>query len=367
MAWTAPSNGGSPITSYTVTPYIGSNAQPSTTITGAPPAANATIAGLTNGTSYSFTVTATNAVGSGPASEHSNTATPTALVAADTIFGQATPATIDSGDGNSVNVGVKFSSSLAGTITGIRFYKASTNTGTHVGSLWSASGTLLAQATFTTETASGWQQASFSKPITIAANTTYVASYLAPKGHYSDSSSGLTTGVSNPPLSALANSVSANGIYTYSTTSVFPTSTYKATNYWVDVDFEPSATAAPGQPTNVVATAGNGSATLNWTAPSGGGTPTSYTITPYIGTEAQTTTKLAGSAARDEHRDQRADQRNQLQLHRHRHQRRRHRLGLRTVESRHTRSSDPAIRAERSDSERGQRVGELDLEHGFGR
>jgi hypothetical protein len=294
VSWSAPSGGGAP-TSYTITAYVGSAAQSATTISGSPPATSATITGLTNGTSYTFTVTATNAVGTSPASEHSNTATPTALVAADTIFGQATPATIDSGDSNSVNVGVKFSSALSGTVTGIRFYKASTNTGTHVGSLWSASGTLLRQVTFTNETASGWQQASFSQPVTIAANTTYVASYLAPKGHYSDSSSGLTTGVSNPPLSALANSVSANGVYTYSTTSVFPTGTYKATNYWVDVDFEASATAAPGQTTNVVATAGNGSATLNWSAPSGGGTPTSYTVTPYIGTEAQPSTTIAGS------------------------------------------------------------------------
>ena len=83
-----------------------------------------------------------------------------------------------------------FSSEVSGSVTGIRFYKASTNTGTHIGSLWSASGTLLGSATFTNETASGWQQASFSSPIQITANTTYVAAYLAPKGHYSDTSSG---------------------------------------------------------------------------------------------------------------------------------------------------------------------------------
>jgi hypothetical protein len=295
VSWTAPANGGDPIASYTVTPFIGTSAQTATTITGTPPATTTTITGLTNGTGYTFTVTASNAVGAGPASEHSGTATPTAILAPDTIFGQATPVTIDSGDGNSVNVGVKFSSSLAGAVTGIRFYKASTNTGTHVGSLWSASGTLLGRTTFSNETASGWQLANFSAPITIAANTTYVASYLAPKGHYSDSSSGLTSGVSNPPLSALANTLSANGLYTYSSTSVFPTSTYKATNYWVDVDFEPAATTVPGQPTNVLANPGNGSATLSWSAPAGGGAATTYTITPYIGTEAQPATTVTGS------------------------------------------------------------------------
>ena len=77
-------------------------------------------------------------------------------------------------------------------MTGVRFYKASTNTGTHIGSLWTSSGTLLASATFANETASGWQQVNFSTPVAISANTTYVAAYLAPKGHYSDTPSGFT-------------------------------------------------------------------------------------------------------------------------------------------------------------------------------
>jgi hypothetical protein len=170
-----------------------------------------------------------------------------ASAAPDTIFGTATPATIDSGDGHSVELGVKFTSEVAGSVTGIRFYKAATNTGTHIASLWSAGGALLASATFTSETASGWQQVNFSTPVAIAANTTYIAAYLAPNGHYSDTSSAFASGgVSKPPLNALANSVSANGVYAYSTTSAFPTSTYKATNYWVDVDFEPGAKTESG-------------------------------------------------------------------------------------------------------------------------
>ncbi len=193
VTWTAPGNGGSPITKYTITPYKGSEAQTATSITGSPPATGTTITGLTNGTAYTFTVTATNSVGTGAASEHSNAVTPSASSAPDTIFGTSTPATTDSGDTAAVELGVAFSSEVSGSVTGIRFYKASTNTGTHIGSLWSASGTLLGSATFTNETASGWQQASFSSPIQITANTTYVAAYLAPKGHYSDTSSGFAT------------------------------------------------------------------------------------------------------------------------------------------------------------------------------
>ena len=76
VSWTAPATGGSPITSYTVTPFIGSAAQPSTTVTGTPPATTTTVTGLSNGTTYTFTVTATNSVGTGPASAPSNGVAP---------------------------------------------------------------------------------------------------------------------------------------------------------------------------------------------------------------------------------------------------------------------------------------------------
>ena len=78
---------------------------------------------------------------------------------------------------NSVEVGVKFTSATPGEITAIRFYKGPLNTGTHVADLWSATGTLLASATFTNESASGWQQVNFSTPVKITAGTTYVVSY----------------------------------------------------------------------------------------------------------------------------------------------------------------------------------------------
>ena len=78
VTWTAPSNGGAPITSYTVTPYVGSTAQAATVVNGTPPVTNATVTGLTDGTAYTFTVTATNSVGTGPASAASNSVTPTA-------------------------------------------------------------------------------------------------------------------------------------------------------------------------------------------------------------------------------------------------------------------------------------------------
>ena len=90
-----------------------------------------------------------------------------------------TPPVPDSGDPQSAELGVKFTSETFGAVTGVRFYKAATNTGTHIGSLWSSSGQRLATATFTSETASGWQQVNFSTPVYVYPNTTYVASYFA--------------------------------------------------------------------------------------------------------------------------------------------------------------------------------------------
>ena len=96
----------------------------------------------------------------------------------------ATPAVASTSDTGAVNLGVKFRSDVSGFITGIRFYKGSANTGTHVGRLWSSTGQQLATATFTNETASGWQQVNFATPVAITANTVYVASYHAPNGRY---------------------------------------------------------------------------------------------------------------------------------------------------------------------------------------
>ena len=92
VTWTLPSSDGdSPITGQTVTPYIGAAAQ--TPVPVGASATSATVTGLTNGTAYTFRVTATNAVGTGPASTASTAVTPRA-----TILDFAAPATVDSGD-----------------------------------------------------------------------------------------------------------------------------------------------------------------------------------------------------------------------------------------------------------------------------
>ena len=95
-----------------------------------------------------------------------------------------TPANPAVNDPNAVELGVKFRVDLNGFITGIRFYKGTTNTGTHVGTLWTSAGQSLGTATFMNETASGWQQVNFSTPIAVTASTVYVASYHTNVGNY---------------------------------------------------------------------------------------------------------------------------------------------------------------------------------------
>ena len=195
----------------------------------------------------------------------------------------STPGTMDSGPGQPVELGVRFSSLFNGFVTGIRFYKGVNNTGTHVGNLWTGTGTLLATATFTGETASGWQQVNFSSPVAITANTVYVASYFSPTGDFAVDRQTMGSGVNNPPLSAQGG---ANGVYTYGSSSQFPTSSYLDSNYWVDLVYSTTAAGAPltvataalpdgsvGVAYNQTMAAGGGVSPYTWTLVSGSNLP----------------------------------------------------------------------------------------------
>jgi hypothetical protein len=209
-------------------------------------AGSGTISGTptTTGTS-TFTVKVTDASSPAQAVTKQLTITVSATASAISIWpATAAPAQVDAGADSSVELGVKFKSDVAGTITGIRFFKSSGNTGTHTANLWSSSGNLLVSAPFTAETGSGWQQVTFLTAVSISANTVYIASYHCNTGHYSDDLNYFTVGVDNPPLHALANGVSGpNGVYAYGSGSTFPNQTWNAGNYWVDVLFRPGTVA----------------------------------------------------------------------------------------------------------------------------
>lgn len=163
----------------------------------------------------------------------------------------ALPKVMNQQDSRAVELGLKFRSSEAGKVMGVKFYKSQANTGVHTGTLWSKQGQRLASVTFTGETASGWQSAYFATPVDIAANTTYAISYFAPKGHFSiDSRYFATSARTNGPITALKSGTDGvNGVYRYGTTSRFPNNNSNADNYWVDVIFTTDVNDPPA-PTN---------------------------------------------------------------------------------------------------------------------
>ncbi|MBN8789073.1 MAG: DUF4082 domain-containing protein [Terrimonas sp.] len=167
-----------------------------------------------------------------------------------------TPDNANATDNEPIEVGVKFRSAVNGYVTGVRFYKGSGNGGTnntHIGKLWSADGSaLLASATFTNETESGWQEVRFATPVYITANTTYVASYYSPSGYFAYTSGGLTNAVSNSSLTALsAGTDGPNGVFKYG--GGFPNDPLSSNaNYWADVLF--SEVTSSGSPIDYVLT-----------------------------------------------------------------------------------------------------------------
>jgi hypothetical protein len=195
---------------------------------------------LVPGTTYTARVSgATDAAGNAMAGADTwSFSTPTCPCS---LWGDAArPTTASAADTSSIELGVKFRSSAAGYITGVRFYKGSANTGSHVAHLWAGDGTLLASATFANETAEGWQTVSFDTPVAISANTTYVASYLAPTGGYAYDGGYFGGAYQSGPLSAQADGEGGNGVFRYGA-SGFPSQSYGATNYWVDVVYGTTA------------------------------------------------------------------------------------------------------------------------------
>ncbi len=149
-------------------------------------------------------------------------------------------------DGTPLEVGMKFTSSTAGQITALKFYRSPRDTGTDLLDLWTSTGTKLASATFSSTTASGWQTATLATPVSIAANTTYVASYHTSGAYVATNNffaSALTSGPLTAPSSA---SAGGNGVYAYGGTNgagLFPTNTFSASYYYADVVFRPQLAA----------------------------------------------------------------------------------------------------------------------------
>ena len=208
-------------------------------------------AALNAGTTYTVLVqggaggvasSAGSTLGAHYRSSFTTAATAPSGIAAASLWNQsATPSWIDNPDPQAVELGVRFQSSISGFIAGLMFYKSANNSGSHTANLWSNGGKLLAAATFTRESASGWQTVSFSQPVFIQAHTVYVASYHTDTGHDSDDE-GLFAGgaLTVGSLTALANSSGGNGVYADGAGGIFPRQMFNSSNDWVDVRFVPA-------------------------------------------------------------------------------------------------------------------------------
>jgi hypothetical protein len=162
---------------------------------------------------------------------------PLAPIPPATIFTTQTPSltnlTDGTGSAGDYEMGVEFTSTKAGTINSIRYYKDANETGPHVGKVWSDTGTLLASVTFTNETASGWQEQTLNTPLAIAANTKYLVS-VNTNTHYVATPGGLATNITNGDISAIADG--SNGVFN-TTPDLFPTQSFNNANYFRDIAF----------------------------------------------------------------------------------------------------------------------------------
>ena len=130
----------------------------------------------------------------------------------------------------SYELGTKITVDQPTTLTALRFYKSAGETGTHVGRVWSSTGTQLASVTFTGESASGWQQQALDSALSLTPGQTYVVS-VGLNAFYSKTVSGLATQLNSGPLHSAA--VTSNGVYN-NAAGQFPASSWLSSNYFVD-------------------------------------------------------------------------------------------------------------------------------------
>ncbi len=311
VSWVAPSNdGGASITGYTVTSYPGGQ---QTSASGT----NVTVTGLADGVSYTFSVTATNSAGTSVASALSNAVTPSNGL---TVPGAPTAVSALAGDGQAL---VFWTPPQNAGNTAITHYVVQSTPGGYTTTTGpgatSAYVTGLQNGvsytfTVTAENAIGFGPASVAsaaitpaaypgstvpQPPTGVAATAGIGSATVSwtqtpasedggqpiTGYLVTSVPGGFTTMAGPSASSVSVSGLSNGVsYTFTVQAlnvVGPSVPSAASNAVMIEAFLPGSTA-PGVPTGLTAVAGNGSATLTWTAPGndGGSSITGYVITP---------------------------------------------------------------------------------------
>ncbi len=314
ITWTAPaSNGGAAITAYVVTPYIGGVAQTAHQFNST--ATTETMTGLTNGTSYTFTVAAINSVGTGAQSAASSSVTPATVPGAPTIGtvtgGNASVAvswTAPASNGGATITGYVVTPYIGGVAQTTQTFNSAATTETVTGLTNGTAYTFKVAAINSMGTGAQSAASSSVTPMTVpgaptmgtvtSGNTSVTVTWTDPS---SNGGSAITSYVVTPYIGGLAqiaqsfSSSATSGTVTGLTNGTAYTFTVAAINSVGESSqsgMSSSVTPAtlPGAPTIGTATGGTASASVSWTAPAsnGGAAITGYTVTPYIGGTAQT-------------------------------------------------------------------------------
>ena len=167
----------------------------------------------------------------------------TASLGAGSYSNSADVTQIARSDTNSVELGLRFTSSAAGQVVGVRFYKGADQSGQYPVALWTGQGTRLAQTGKSLPSGVGWQSVNFASPVSISPNQTLVASYHAPNGSYGYSQDTFASG-----RTVTAGAITGTaGVFKYGSSPTFPRSTYRYSSYYVEPIFV--AAKAPQTPT----------------------------------------------------------------------------------------------------------------------
>ena len=145
------------------------------------------------------------------------------------------PNNYNSSSVSALELGIKVSTSIAGDISSVRFYKEPESSAAHEAHVWDPAGNLLATQPFTSESASGWQEVQLSTPIRMAANSTFIVSVFSSAYYYPGSTFATMT---SGPLTVIG------GMYIYNNTSAFPNNQV-GYQYGVDFVFTPAPTVIP--------------------------------------------------------------------------------------------------------------------------
>lgn len=168
------------------------------------------------------------------------TTVPVACVGSSLLSSAPEPTILVDSDTVPIELGMRFLSSVDGSVCAVRFFKGSDlNAGPHTVSVWSNDGTILGTGVSVNETSYGWQTVLLDTPVSILADTPYIVSYFASVGAYSATNNFFDTNIDVPPLYTLpVGPGTENGLYNYNN-SGFPTNSYQNTSYYVDVIFQP--------------------------------------------------------------------------------------------------------------------------------